>query len=239
MFCPNCGLSNSDDSKFCAGCGNPLQSAQQAPQAQNYEQPYQQVYTAPQAQKNDILGSIMNYQQPENAIVKAPFPGFVLKISKAVIWLLYFVSFFFAWVFMKASMWGYTQSESINLFKLIFDDYYSMDDLSGGGFLTFLGVLAMLVILAVIVVQVLNIVMPGKLSKIPQIALCAAPAAITFIFMIVAWIVMGSALAEYKDYGVSVSAGPGFGAWFVLILSLIETALHIVFMKDKDAPLFK
>ncbi len=239
MFCPNCGLSNSDDSKFCAGCGNPLQSAQQAPQAQNYQQPYQQVYTAPQAQKNDILGSVMNYQQPENAIVKAPFPAFILKISKVAIWLFYFIGIFFAWIFLKASYWGQSETEKFNLFKLVFDDYYSMDGIEGGGFLTFIGVLTLIVIVAVIVIQVLNIVLPGKLSKIPQIALCAAPAVITFIFMIVAWIVMGGAVAEYKEWGMDVSAGPGFGAWFVLILSLIETALHVVFMKDKDAPLFK
>ncbi len=253
MFCPKCGLSNSDDSKFCAGCGNPLASVQAtevqneqptyqpvytAPEAQNEQSAYQPVYTAPATtQKNDVIAAVMNYQQPENAMVKAPFPAKILKISQVAIWLFYFISIFFAWITVKVTFWGMSESESANLFKVIFD--MDLDELDGGALLLIVGFLALLVIIAVVAVNVLNIVMPGKLPKIPQLILCVAPAAITFLFMIVAWIVLGGTFNEYKEYGADIYAGPGFGAWFVLILSLIESALYVVFMKDKDAPLFK
>jgi Na+/proline symporter len=47
MICPNCGSNNSEGTHFCVGCGAKLESAPpppayQPPQAQNYQQHYQQ-----------------------------------------------------------------------------------------------------------------------------------------------------------------------------------------------------
>lgn len=56
MFCTNCGTKNNDDSRFCCGCGAPLnggapaQAPVQAPYPQDqYQQPYGQ-YQQPYAQ---------------------------------------------------------------------------------------------------------------------------------------------------------------------------------------------
>ncbi len=241
MFCPNCGFQNSDDSRFCAGCGAPINgAAEPQAQTQNYQQTYQPQYQP--AKSNNFMDNIKSYQQPANAIAKTPFPAYILQFIKMGIWVFYFIAIFFAWVFLKVSMWGMSESESLNLFKIIFDKNYSMEGMEGGAFLTIMAILVLLVLVAVVAYRVINLFMPGKLPAIPQIVLCAAPAAITFIFMIVAWIVMGGAMSELGDlasYGAKVSAGPGFGAWLVFILSAAETALHIVFMKDKNAPIMQ
>lgn len=239
MFCSNCGTKNDDSAFFCSECGNSLRSAaQNAAQDNVYAQPQVQeaVYQQPAAPA--ARNSFLSYSLPENPIIKLPFPSFILKFIKMGIWTFYFFAIFFSWVFAKASAWGYVSKETANLFQVVFDSNGVTNGIDGGGLLLVAGLLTLLVILGAITIQVLNMFLPKKLP-IPQIVLCAAPAAMTFLFMIIAWIVMGIAVAEFKDWGASVSAGPGFGAWFVFLLSGLETAAFILFQKDKSESLFK
>ncbi len=40
MHCPNCGLQNADDAKFCANCGTPVASSTNTAYAQQPARPY-------------------------------------------------------------------------------------------------------------------------------------------------------------------------------------------------------
>ena len=241
MFCSNCGTKNDDNALFCAECGTSLKNAAdnaaqgnfytqpqqpvyqqpQQPMYQQYQQPQQAVYQQPR--QRAAGNSFMEYPVPADAIVKLPFPSFVLKFIKMGTWTFYFIAMFFAWLSASGMRGG------ANLFECSFAPGYVKYMIDGFGAVSTFGIFTILIIVAVIALQVVNLFIPKKLP-IPQIVLCAAPALITFLYMIVTWIVMAS------YYG---SAGPGFGAWFVFILSSLETAAFILFQKGKSEPLFK
>ncbi len=250
MFCSNCGSRNDENARFCAECGNRLYSIDNADEINIVYDVSQDQQAQPsrvnQPTDSSFMKSFMKFELPEDSIIKLPFPSYILKFIKMGIWTLLFFAMFFGWIFIrvKMSVFGYSvdESTSANLFKVIFNgsDFYN-----GIGFLSFLGILVMLVILSVIAIQILKVFIPEKLpaffSKIPQIALCAAPAAITFIFMIFAWIILGGIVNEegLNQFGAKAMAGPGFGAWLVFILSGIETAAFFLFMKGKNESILK
>ncbi len=252
MFCSNCGTRNDENSRFCAECGNSLVTVEKTASMPTdaYSEPLNRQTSEPQISKPaegpSFVKKIMTYELPEDAVIKLPFPSFVLKFIRMGIWTLLFLGMFFGWIFIrvKMSLFGYSvnEADSANLFKVVFN---GGSFANGIGFLSFLGILVMLVILSVVAIQVLKIFIPEKLpaffAKIPQLALCAAPAAITFLFMIFAWIILGSVLKEQgmDQLGAAVSAGPAFGAWFVFVLSGIETAAFFLFMKGKNESIFK
>lgn len=66
MECKNCGTSNQDNAKFCAGCGADL-SLQNAGEGLNINAQEQQVYTAPQQDQNytQNYNQAPNYQNPQ------------------------------------------------------------------------------------------------------------------------------------------------------------------------------
>ena len=66
MECKNCGTSNQDNAKFCAGCGADL-SLQNAGEGLNINVKEQQVYTAPQQDQNytQNYNQAPNYQNPQ------------------------------------------------------------------------------------------------------------------------------------------------------------------------------
>ena len=184
---------------------------------------------------------LKEYNLPEDTVLKHPFPSFVLKFIKMGIWTFMFFGIFFSWAFirMKFSLMDYSfnESDSANLIKIALN---GKSFSNGIGFLSFVAILVLLVILGVIGVQVANLFIPRKLP-VPQLVLCAAPGAITFLYMIFAWIsskamIVGHGLESMLEH---TSAGPGFGAWFVLILSGIETAAFFLFIKGKKDSLFK
>lgn len=253
MFCPNCGTRYDEGDRFCAECGNRLGVTER-----NVDEPSAEVYTAPQDQtgtaqfetkasnemeeQSSFVKKLMSYDLPEDTCLKLPFPSFVLKFIRIGIWTLYFFSIFFGWVFFRISGWGAVESDSRNILQIIFNAKNNLGEVKGWGVMVFLGILVLLVLTAISAVQSLNIFIPEKLpvlfSKIPQIVLCAAPAAIAFVFMIAAWIIMAQ-VAKMSGFGIDVSAGPGFGAWLVFILSGIETAAFFLFVKGKKESVFK
>ncbi len=249
MFCTNCGTRYDEGDRFCAECGARLTAAEEIAAEPSAEKDFVRNTQAEAVQKetkatsqSSFVKKLMSYDLPEDTVIKLPFPPFVLKFIRMGIWALYFLAVFFAWVFYRISGWGYVQADSANLFTVIFNFNGTFEGVSGGAVLVVLGLMVLLVLLFVSGLQMLNVFIPDKLpsffSKIPQIALCAAPAALTFIFMIAAWIVM-SPVSDMGGFGITASAGPGFGAWLVFILSGIETAAFFLFIKGRSESLFK
>ena len=85
MFCPNCGKQNPDNAKFCAVCGNPINTAgpqYAAPPPPQYAPPPQ--YSAPPAQQ-----TIINMAPPQAPPVM-PFATGISPKSKTAAALLAF-----------------------------------------------------------------------------------------------------------------------------------------------------
>lgn len=63
MFCTKCGTPNNDDSKFCCGCGEPLNAS------------YKTVNEEPASEYANPADTQHNYNQTANAPYKAPITG--------------------------------------------------------------------------------------------------------------------------------------------------------------------
>ncbi len=246
MFCPNCGTRYDEEDKFCAECGTRLFTVDTVAKENIEITPETQ--TAPtvsaegnKVQEKSFWEKFIEYDLPEDAVIKLPIPSYVLKFIKMGIWTFLFFGIFFSWAFIRLKFslmdYSFNESDSANLIKIALNGKSFSD---GIGFLSFVAILALLVILGVIGVQVANLFISRKLP-VPQLVLCAAPGAITFFYMICAWIsskamIVGHGLESMLEH---TSAGPGFGAWFIFVLSGIETAAFFLFIRGKKDSLLK
>lgn len=234
MFCSNCGTKNDDGTRFCMECGMPLNvpqaedAAQAAPQQPQYQVPqyqapqYQQPQYQPQYQQAAPVrggNSFMTYELPENSLVKLPFQPFILKFIRLGIWSFMFFAIFFSWL--SVSVLGY-HAGSVNLISTAF----GAGEL-GMGFCGFIAIITLLTILADIALNVIGIFKADFKLPIPKIVISAAPAVMTFLYIIVV-AATGKGMAH-----------AGFGAWFTLFLTLSDTAAYVLFCWDKGTSLFK
>lgn len=247
MFCKYCGTKNDEGSHYCMECGKPMDERpvvferSTAPQVQPVEEikpPIQinePVTVKEPEEKASYLDKVFACDVSEDAKMKLPFSSRILKIARIGIWTLLVLSVFFCWFFIKVSYFDETTKETMNIFKVILGGCDS-------AFLSFVAVLTLITILAAAGIQIFNTFGPKKI-KLPEFILCAAPAAMSLLYIVCAWIASIAILGEYRGSdvvsGVDFAGGPGFGAWFVLILSLIETAAWFLFIKDKNEKLIK
>lgn len=249
MFCKNCGTKNDEGSHFCMECGMPMDPAIVAQRVERtniqindeVQQPVQQpVYEAVEAEnaeapRRSYKDKLMTCVLPDNTMKKLPFPSYILKFIRIGIWTLMVLAIFFSWFFIRVSFFEEKTKESMNLIKVALGGCDS-------AIMSIIGFITLLTVLAAAGIHIFN-TFGNKEIKIPEFLLCAAPAAITLLYMICAWIASASVFGDYSGYdavtGMGLHAGPGFGAWLVFILSSIETAAWFLFVKDKNEPLVK
>ncbi|HIW15123.1 MAG: zinc-ribbon domain-containing protein [Acutalibacteraceae bacterium] len=196
MFCPHCGNSIADNTKFCPFCGASTGASDAAAPQTNptasYSDPYASqaptntppTYTPPQ-QPSTPPSYMPNFNAAGLAKVpKAKYTNIVAIIAAVV----FFISMFLP--FISASAMGFTQSATF------------MDCIATGDPLLVIMILFMIVIIIL------------QAAKAPQAATIVL-AALSLIFLLIEVGVANSMVSDYSSMGVSVSYS--FGFWLMLL----------------------
>ncbi len=190
MFCPHCGNSIADNTKFCPFCGASTGASDAAAPQTNpttsYTDPYApQNTTNPPPQPSTPPSYMPNFNAAGLAKTpKAKYTNIVAVVSAIV----FFISMFLP--FVSASALGYTQSATF------------MDCIGTGDPLLVIMILFMIVIIIL------------QIAKAPQAASIVL-AAISLVFLLIEVGVANSMVGDYASYGVSVSYS--FGFWLMLL----------------------